>query len=106
MVKYLFEGRYSAEGAKGIAKEGGSSRRAAVTKMTEALGGKLEGFYFAFGDVDVYALVDVPDAVTASAIALAANQSGVVSLKTIVLITPEEVDAAAKKSVEFRPAGR
>jgi uncharacterized protein with GYD domain len=106
MVKYLFEGRYSTEGAKGVAKEGGSARRAAVTKMTEALGGRVESFYFAFGDVDVYSIVDVPDAVTASAIALAVNQSGAVSLKTIVLITPEEVDAAARKSVDFRPAGR
>ena len=106
MAKYLFEARYSAEGAKGVAREGGSSRRAAIAKTIEGLGGKLEGFYFAFGDIDSYVIVDVPDNVTAAAVALAANQSGGASVKTVVLLTPEDMDKAAKKAVEYRPPGR
>jgi uncharacterized protein with GYD domain len=106
MPKYLLEGRYTVEGAKGVAKEGGTGRRVAVAKMAEGLGGKLEALYYAFGDVDVYVILDMPDAAAATAAALAANQSGTIAVKTIVLITPEEVDEAAKKTVNFRPPGR
>jgi len=105
MAKYLFEAKYAAEGAKGLAREGGSGRRATVEKMVVSMGGRLESFYFAFGDVDVYLIVDLPDHIAATAVALAVNQSGVVSVKTIVLISPEEVDKAAKKAVDYRPPG-
>ena len=64
MAKYLLEARYTVEGAKGVAKEGGTGRRAAITKMVEGLGGKLEALYYAFGDVDVYVILDLPDATT------------------------------------------
>jgi len=106
MAKYLFEGRYTAEGAKALAREGGSARRAAVQKMTENLGGKLESFYYAFGDVDVYVIIDAPDNVAAAAVALAVNQSGAVALKTVVLIPPEDMDKAGKTAVDYRPPGR
>jgi uncharacterized protein with GYD domain len=106
MAKYLLEAHYTTEGAKGLAREGGSGRRAAVAKMAEALGGKLESFYFAFGEVDAYVIVDAPDSVTAAAVALAVNQSGAVAVKTVVLISPEDMDKASKKSVEYRPPGR
>ena len=106
MAKYMFEARYNAEGAKGITRDGGSARRAAVAKMAEGLGGKLESFYFALGDVDAYVIVDVPDAVSVVAAALAVNQSGVVTVKTVPLLSPEEVDNAAKRSVDYRAPGR
>ena len=101
MPKYLLEAHYSTEGAKGVMKEGGSGRRAAVAKMAEGVGGKLESLYFAFGGEDAFAVVDLPDNVTAAAVALAVSQSGAASLKTIVLLTPEDMDKAAKKSVEY-----
>jgi uncharacterized protein with GYD domain len=106
MAKFLFEARYTAEGSKGLSREGGTARRAAVAKMTEGMGGKLEAFYYAFGDVDVFAIVDLPDTVTAAAFALAINQSGAVTGKTVALITPEDMDKAGKKTVEYRPPGR
>ena len=105
MAKFLLEARYTVEGAKGVAKEGGTGCRAAVTKMVEGLGGKLEALYYAFGDIDAYLILDLPDATTAAAIALAAAQSGAVAVKTVVLITPEEMDSAAEKTVDFRPPG-
>ena len=104
--KVLSEARYTSEGTKGLAHKGGSARRAAVAKMVEELGGKLEAFYFAFGDVDVYTIVGVPDSVTAAAISLAVNQSGVVTVKNVVLISPEDMDKASKKAVDYRPPGR
>jgi uncharacterized protein with GYD domain len=106
MAKYLFEARYTTEGAKGVGREGGCGRRAAVAKMAEGLGGKLESFYFAFGEVDAYVVVDFPDSVSAAAAALAINQTGAVGVKTAVLISPEDMDKAAKKSVEYRAPGR
>jgi uncharacterized protein with GYD domain len=106
MAKYLVEARYTAEGAKGLAREGGTGRRAAAAKAVEGLGGKIEAFYYAFGDVDAYVIFDVPDNVSAAALALAVGQSGGINTKTVVLITPEEMDQAGKKAVDFRPPGR
>jgi uncharacterized protein with GYD domain len=106
MAKFLFEAKYTAEGAKGIIKEGGSARRAAIEKAVAGLGGRLETFYFAFGGVDAYVIVDLPDNVTAAAMALAVGQSGLASTKTVVLLTTEEADAATKKSVTYRGPGR
>jgi uncharacterized protein with GYD domain len=106
MAKYLVEARYTAEGAKGLAREGGTGRRAAAAKAVEGLGGKIEAFYYAFGDVDAYVIFDVPDNVSAAALSLAVGQSGGINTKTVVLITPEEMDQAGKKAVDFRPPGR
>jgi uncharacterized protein with GYD domain len=105
MPKYLFEGHYSPEGAKGVAKEGGSGRRDAIAKAAESVGGKLESIFFAFGGVDTYVTVDLPDNVAAAAIALAANQGNTATVKTVVLLTPEEMDKAAKKTVKYRAPG-
>jgi uncharacterized protein with GYD domain len=105
MPKYMIEAHYTAEGAKGVAKDGGSGRRAAVVKAAESVGGKLESLYFAFGGADVYAVLELPDNVTAAALSLAVNQGGAVATKTIVLLTPEEMDKAAKKTVAYRGPG-
>lgn len=67
--------------------------------------GKVESFYFAFGDIDAYVIADAPDAQTAAAMSLAVNATGAVHLRTTVLLTPEEMDAAMKKSVSYRPPG-
>ena len=105
MPKYLIQASYSAEGVKGLLKDGGSKRRAAAEAAIKGLGGTLEAFYFAFGDSDVFALADAPDNVTAAAVSLAVSASGAVHTKITVLLTPEEVDQATKKSVSYRPPG-
>ena len=106
MAKFLFEARYNSAGAKGIAQEGGSGRRAAIAKLAKSVGGKLEAFYFALGEVDAYVIVDIPDQVSAAAVALAVNQSGVVSVRTVALISTDDMDKAAKKTVNYRPPGK
>lgn len=73
--------------------------------MAEALGGSVEGFYFAFGDADAYVILDMPDNVSVAAVAMTVNASGAVSAKTTVLLTPEEVDQATQKSVDYAPPG-
>jgi uncharacterized protein with GYD domain len=105
MSRYLIRARYTAEGARGIASGGGSARRTAVEKMVSAAGGSLESFYFAFGDEDVYTIVELPDHTAAAAVALAVNASGAVNLRTVVLLSPEEIDAAARKTVGYTPPG-
>ena len=105
MAKYMLKASYSVEGTKGVMKEGGSSRRAAVQKMIEGLGGRLECFYFTFGEPDAFAIVEVPDTVTIVAASLAINATGGAHVSTTVLLTPEEIDQAAKKSVSYRPPG-
>ena len=105
MPKYLWQVSYSSDGVKGVVKEGGTSRRAEATNLVEALGGTLETFYYAFGDHDAIVIAELPDDEAATAVALAVNGDGRISLKTTVLITPEQVDAAAKQSVEYRAPG-
>jgi uncharacterized protein with GYD domain len=104
--KYLIQGNYVGEGVKGLIKEGGSSRRARIEKMVGTMGGKVDAFYYAFGEYDVYVIVDMPDNVSAAALSLAVNASGAVSLRTIVLMTPEEIDQAGKKTPNYQPPGQ
>ena len=105
MAKYLVQGRYTVEGHKGLLKNGGSLRRQATVKAMESVGGRVEAFYFAFGADDFVIIVDAPDNVSAAAVALDAAASGAVESRMTVLLTPEEVDQATKKSVAYRPPG-
>lgn len=105
MAKFLIKANYIGDGVKGLLKDGGTARRAAVDKLLESVGGKVESFYYAFGDTDAYVIVDVPDNVTAAAVALTVGASGAVNLNTTVLMTPEEVDQATKKSPAYRAPG-
>lgn len=105
MPKYLIKASYTAQGVEGVMKEGGSGRVKAVSSVMEGLGGSLEAFYFAFGGTDAYVIVDAPDNETAAAVAMSVNGSGAVKSETVVLLTPEQMDAAAQKSVDYRPPG-
>ncbi len=103
--KYLIEAAYKPEGVKGLLAEGGSKRREAATKAIKAAGGKVEAFYFAFGSSDAVVIVDLPDHVSAAAVALVINASGAVTVRTTVLLTPAEIDEAVKKAVPYRAPG-
>jgi uncharacterized protein with GYD domain len=105
MPTYLWRGSYTSDGAKGLAKEGGTKRRAFVQQIVEKAGGKLHAFYFAIGESDVYAIAEFPDVTTAVALSVAVNGSGAVHLKTTLLLSPEEFEVATKKSIEYRPPG-
>ena len=105
MGKYLVEANYSPEGLAGVLADGGSSRVAAVSAAVEGLGGSVESFYFAFGASDAYVVIDVPDNTSAAGLSLAVGATGKASTKVTVLLTPEEVDAAAKLHPDYRPPG-
>jgi uncharacterized protein with GYD domain len=102
MPKFLFEASYTVEGAKGLRRQGGSGRREAVARAAHSVGGRLEQFYFAFGDTDAYAVAELPDNKSAAAFALAVSEAGGATDRTVVLLTAEEVDAAAKHSVDYQ----
>ena len=105
MSKFLFEASYTPEGIKGVQSAGGSSRRDAVAQVAESVGGRLESFYFAFGERDAYVIVELPDNESAAAVALTVNAAGGATVNTVVLLTPDEVDDAAKRSVDYQPPG-
>ena len=105
MPKFLVTGSYTGEGLKGLLKEGGSGRRKAVEAAVKSMGGHVEAYYFAFGDSDVVTIVEVPDNVTAAALAIGISATGTVGTRTTVLLTAEEIDEATKKTMSFRPAG-
>ncbi|MFQ5614553.1 MAG: GYD domain-containing protein [Anaerolineae bacterium] len=106
MPKYLFQGSYTEQGLKGLLKEGGSKRRRTVEQLVKGMGGTLEVFYYAFGEDDFFIISDMPDNMDATAVSLAVNATGAVKARVIVLITPEEVDQATKKTVNYRPPGQ
>jgi uncharacterized protein with GYD domain len=110
MAKYLVRAAYTVEGLQGLIKEGGTSRRDAVEKVVKSLGGTLEAYYYAFGDTDVFFIIDVPSNVSAAAGSLIGNAPGTSKVTMTVLLTPEEMDQAAdlakEKMAAYRPPGR
>ena len=105
MAKYLITASYSAEGMKGLQKEKASGRRDAVSQACESVGGRLEAYYFAFGEDDVVSIVDVPDNTAASALSLAVSATGTARTRTTALLTVEEVDKALGTKIRYRGAG-
>jgi uncharacterized protein with GYD domain len=105
MPKYLIQASYTHKGVEGLRGEGGTSRRDVVESTIGSLGGQLESFHFGFGDHDAYVIADLPDNEAAAAIALTVNAAGGAVVNTTVLLTPEQVDEAAKRSVDYRPPG-
>lgn len=105
MAKYLVEASYSAEGLKGLIKETGKGREAAIGKWIAASGGKLDSLHWSLGGSDVYLICDLPDNVTAASLSLQASSSGAIRTKTTPLFTAAEVDQAIAKGVAYRAPG-
>jgi uncharacterized protein with GYD domain len=106
MAKYLIEASYTPEGIQGLLREGGSGRRAAVQQLFASAGGTIEALYFVFGEDDIIILADVPDNATMAAVSLAVSASGGATSTVRVLLTPEEIDTATKKTIDYRAPGR
>ncbi len=106
MQKYLFHGSYTPEGYRGLMEEGGCKRIEAARQALGSVGGSLEAFYFSFAEEDFYIIVNLPDNVSTTAVTLAGNVSGTFTIRGVPLLTPEEMDEAVRKSVDFRPPGQ
>ena len=105
MAKYLVIGSYTAEGAAGVLREGGSGRLEAARQAVASVGGKLEALYWGFGADDFYGIVELPSHAAATAASLKISSSGSSRVRTVPLMTAEDIDAAAKLSPAFRPPG-
>lgn len=105
MGKYLFIGNYESEGAKGLITDGGTGRRAAIDNLAESVGGSVESFYYAFGGDDVFVICDLPSDEAAASVALTVGAAGSVGIRTVALLSPEQIDAAAQLSPAYRPPG-
>ena len=107
MALYLSKFNYTPETwARLIGKP--EDRRKAAQAYIESVGGKLHGFWYAFGTHDGYTLWEAPDNVSMAAVALAIGSGGAVnSLETTVLLTVDEtLDALRKaKQIQYRPPG-
>jgi uncharacterized protein with GYD domain len=106
MAKFMFIADYNTEGIKGVVKSGGTARADSLREACKGLGGSLESFHFAFGGEDAYVIADLPDNAAAAALAMTASSSGLVGVRTVVLLTPGEVDEAAKRQVSYRAPGK
>ena len=103
MPRFLFIGNYAPEAARTIMASGGTARRTNLEKMIAGLGGRLESMDFAFGSDDVFVIADLPDNKTAAAVALTVSGTGVSHTRTVVLLTPEELDETAQIRPDYRP---
>ena len=106
MPKYLLDVSYTLDGVKGVVAKGGSAREAAARDAAKSVGGSLDAFYFAFGGVDAFVIAELPDDVSAAAMSMAVGASGTSSATTVKLLTPEDMDKAAKVAVAYRPPGK
>lgn len=106
MAKFLAKAKYTApNGVKGLITDGGTKRVEAVRALAASLGGKVESFYFAFGETDAFVILDLPDNASAAAASLTVSASGSATVEVVPLLSAEEIDAAAKKTPTYRAPG-
>ena len=105
MPRYLIRANYTLDGLQGLLKEGGTGRRKAIEALASGLGGHLVSLDYAFGEDDVYALCELPDDETAAAVSLRITASGAVKVNTVKLLSPEQIDAATQRELEYRKPG-
>ena len=105
MAKYLYRLQYTKTGLEGTVKEGFGAREAFFRKTVEGLGGKTEAAYWAYGDEDIFIMVDFPDAEAATGLSLALALTGSFRVSTTPLLTAKEMDAGAKRMPAYRAPG-
>ena len=105
MARYLIQAKYTQAGAKGLLKEGGTSRREALRQTIEGMGGTLHDLFYAFGNWDLFLITELPDDETAAAVSLNISAAGALEVSVTVIITPEVIDGAVQKSVSYRVPG-
>ena len=106
MPKYLYHGTYTASGAEGILKEGGTAREKAAVELMASVGGTLEAIYWTFGHHDFVVIADMPDHAAAAAVSLKVGASGALHVTTTPLLTAADVDEVAKRGATYRPPGQ
>jgi uncharacterized protein with GYD domain len=105
MPRYLIRANYTLDGLQGLLKEGGTGRQKAIEMLASSLGGRLVSLDYAFGEHDVYAICELPDDEAAAAVSMRITASGAVTATTVKLLSPEQIDAATQRELEYRKPG-
>ena len=105
MPRYLIKVSYTSDGTRGLLRDGGRNRQRAVTAMVEGLGGRVEAFFYALGEDDLFIILELPSNADMAAVSMAVTASGGARFNTMTLLTPEEVDQATERAVSYRPPG-
>jgi uncharacterized protein with GYD domain len=105
MRTYLLRVTYSATGTAGVLSDGGTARRKRIEQLITALGMTVEAWYYAFGEDDLIMIVKAPRDIEVAALNLRVGATGVAHIRTTVLLTPEEIDEAAKLEIDYRAPG-
>ncbi|MFI5393140.1 MAG: GYD domain-containing protein [Myxococcota bacterium] len=105
MARFMFKVGYSKEGMQGVIKEGAANRRAFIEKMAADMGGSITSFDFAFGETDVYAIAEMPDAITSAAVSTAVGAAGTGTIDTVELLSAEDIDRAIEQHAPYRAPG-
>lgn len=105
MPKFMFHGSYTAAGAAGVLKDGGTGRMKAIDALATSLGGSIESAYWAMGVDDFYITADLPDNKAAAALSLTVGASGAVRITTAELFSAADVDELVGRRTTYRAPG-
>ena len=105
MPKFMFHGSYTAAGAAGVLKDGGSGRLKAIEALASSLGGSIESAYWAMGADDFYIVGDLPDNKAAAALSMTVGASGAVTITTAELFSAADVDEIVGRRTAYRAPG-
>jgi len=105
MPHFMIRASYTTEGIQGVIKEGAASRLDVVNQLAASLGGSVEAAYWAFGEDDFLAILELPDNAAAAAAVSTVAATGAVTIRTVVLLTAAEVDEARTRTASYRPPG-
>jgi uncharacterized protein with GYD domain len=105
MGHFLLKGSYSQAGIQGVLKDGGTGRRAAIDALVKSVGGTIEACYWALGEDDIFVIAELPDNESAAAVAATVGATGAISIRTTVLLSAADVDAAVAKHPSYRAPG-
>ena len=107
MSHFLYLGKYTSEGLKGLAAEGGTQRRKATERLVESLGGRILEYWFAVGEFDFVLMVEVADDAAGLVAPILTGASGTVRVLTVPLVDPATLDEVSSRiaAATFRPAG-
>ncbi len=107
MPLYLSRFNYTSNAVKALLDKP-QDRSAAAREVAESLGGKLLGFWYAFGEFDGVFLMEAPDSASAAAVGMAVGANGALSeIETTVLLDMDEAQDAMRKAAAatYRPPG-
>ena len=94
MPRYMYSGNYTEKGAAGLLKDGGKARYDEAERIANAMGGTLHGYYWAYGSMDFFMIMDIPSQAMAIKFSLHVGASGVFNGKLTPLISVDEMDEA------------